>query len=279
MSKNLYRPTVSILGGDKRSIILSELLSNSGYDVLYADNNNLLKAALNRQVIVLPLPLTKDGVKLYCKNDILLNDIFDNLHPHSRLLCSGYSEELYSKIYKTGLKAYDYYNISRVQKANAYLTAEATVKILIENTPSALIENNILIIGNGRCSKALAELLSKIGCNVTVTSRKPKISLFSLINRIKLKNTAKLKDYIGNFDIIVNTAPSLVLDKHTLQRAKKSSVIVELASNCAGLDINAATALGINAVYAPSLPGKYSPESAAKVLYKSINKIIMEEFS
>ena len=39
MGKNFHKPTVSVIGGDKRNIILTELLTDYGYDAVYVDDN------------------------------------------------------------------------------------------------------------------------------------------------------------------------------------------------------------------------------------------------
>lgn len=282
MGRNFHKPTVSVIGGDKRSEILAELLTESGYDTIYAEDNDTIRSALNRRCIVLPLPVTRDGRTLNSQavNDtVLLVDIINNIHPHSRILCGGLSEALKTDIENTGARAVDYYNREQVLLDNAYLTAEGVLKLLIENTDTAVIDKKILIIGSGRCGKATALLLKKIGCDVTVASRKAGLVGFDLLNRIKIKNTADISQYIADFDVVINTAPVLVLDREVLSATRNDTLILELATAHAGVDANVATELGIKTVYAPALPGKYSPTSAAKILYNSIIQIISEEFA
>lgn len=276
MGKNFHKPTVSVIGGDKRNIILTELLTDYGYDAVYVDDNEKLISSLNRQVVILPLPITRDGVTLNCKNKIKLVDIICNFHPHTRVLCGGLNKDFTDKLDN---KFFDYYNVEQVLTDNAYLTAEATLKLIIENTDSAVVDTKILIIGSGKCGMALAKLLKKIDCNVNLTTRRPAYNVFAFLNNIEIKNTANLADYISEFDVIVNTAPSMVLDSETLSCVDKNALIIELATQCAGVDMDCAKQFGLNAVYAPALPGKYSPASAAKVLFKSINRIILEEFA
>ncbi len=279
MAKACYKPTVCVIGGDRRNIIISELFAHAGYDTVYVDDTECLKSALNRQIIILPLPISRNGTTLNCKNRIELVDIIDNLHPHSKVFYGGINEDFCNEALKIGVKVYDYYNNERVLNENAYLTAEGTLKIIIENTESAIIDEKFLIVGNGRCGKALAKLLQKLSCDVTVATRKQRLDIASALNYTKLKNTSLLSNYINDFDIIINTAPTLVLDKNCLSNVKNDALIIELASNAAGIDMSEANLHNLNVLYAPGLPGKYSPASAAKVLYQSITKIISEEFA
>ncbi len=279
MAKNFHKPSISVIGGDKRSEILTELLFNSGYDVIYANDNKNLNNALNRRCVILPLPVSRDGINLNSENEIKLVDIISYIHPHTRVLCGGLSDEFKAKIKSTGATAIDYYNVEQVLYDNAYLTAEGTLKLLIENTDTALIDKKILIIGSGRCGKALASILNKLDCNVTITTRKSTINTFSVMERIKTRKTQKISQFISDFDVIVNTAPALVLDREVLKIIDDNALIIELASQSSGVDMNAALELNKKAIYAPALPGKYSPHSAAKVLYNSITQIISEEFA
>ena len=285
MSRNFHKPPVSVIGGDNRSVILAELLQADGYDVVCSaigTDGEEFKKALNRRCVVLPLPVSRDGVSLNAPMNggaVMLVDIIQNIHPHTRVFCGGLSESLKSDIESTGAKAFDYYNTEYVLSRNAYLTAEGALKILLEATEKSLVSSKILIIGCGRCGKALAVLLRKIGCDVTLASRSKKNRAFAVLNRLKLKKTADIRRYIGEFDIVVNTAPALVLDAGTLSELNSDAFVLELASATSGVDIAAAKQLGLNAVYAPGLPGKYSPEEAARILCDSITQIISEEFA
>jgi len=84
--------------------------------------------------------------------------------------------------------------------------------------------------------------------------------------------------YLGEYDVIFNTVPALLLDGGRLENVRPDSVIIDLASNPGGIDFQAAKNLGRNVIWALSLPGKYAPVTAGKVLAKTI-KTIMDDVS
>ena len=88
--------------------------------------------------------------------------------------------------------------------------------------------------------------------------------------------TAALAGELGEFDLIFNTVPSLVLDGSRLRETKADCVILELASAPGGVDFDAARALGRRAIRAPGLPGKVAPRSAAAAIRDSVYHILEE---
>ena len=85
-----------------------------------------------------------------------------------------------------------------------------------------------------------------------------------------------LDGYIGEFDVIFNTAPALLLDRSRLEKIKPEAVIIDLSSNPGGVDFIAAKNLGKNVIWALSLPGKYAPATAGKILAKTIISIMKD---
>ena len=88
--------------------------------------------------------------------------------------------------------------------------------------------------------------------------------------------TNALAGALGDFDLIFNTVPALVLDASRLRETKEDCVILELASAPGGVDYDAARALGRRVVRAPGLPGRVAPRSAAAAIRDSVYHILEE---
>ena len=159
-------------------------------------------------------------------------------------------------------------------KQNACLTAEATLQLVMQNLNRTVKDTTVLVIGSGRCGKETAKLFKKMGAKVTLTSRKFKDKIKAALLGAKPEKTAKLSQIVSDYQVIINTVPHPVLTECVLQNIPKGTLVVELASSAAGVDLKAAETIGTNLIYAPSLPGKYKSFSAAEAISDTIIKII-----
>ena len=146
------------------------------------------------------------------------------------------------------------------KQKNAYPTAEGALCIALLNTDKVLRDCVCVITGNGFVSKALEELLLKIGVKTYVCARRNADYGFSDIPSL-------------NPDFIFNTVPAEVLCEDIL-KGVKDSVIIELASAPYGLDFELASKLGLKVIKAGGLPGKMFPETAGKILFETVSEVI-----
>lgn len=72
--------------------------------------------------------------------------------------------------------------------------------------------------------------------------------------------------------------PYCVFDSETLEKMPAGSVIFELASNNAGVDIHAAEICGIRVIPLPSLPGKTSPQTSGEIIASVIGDELVRYF-
>ena len=90
-------------------------------------------------------------------------------------------------------------------------------------------------------------------------------------------DTAKLSGALGGADIVINTAPALVLTASRLTELPAGALVLDLASKPGGTDFDAARSFGIKALTAPGLPGKWSPDTAAKAVRDAIYAVLEDE--
>ncbi len=120
MSKGTKSVTIAVVGGDKRSAYLAEILRRNGADVvafgLNADVESVdLSTALKCRVVVLPLPVTKDGTHIYApesESELKLVDIITGIDSRTLVLGGNLSAELIDAFKQKGIRARDYYKLS-----------------------------------------------------------------------------------------------------------------------------------------------------------------------
>lgn len=259
---------ITIIGGDNRLKILKDKLEKDGYLTdtlgLYEDDLGDLKTS---QIIVLPVPTTKDGKTIFTpltKRNIPLSFIEENTNREQLILCCNYNF--------SGKNSVDYGSLDSYALLNAIPTAEGAIKIAIENTDYTLWQSKVLVIGYGRVGKILANRLKALGANVTISARKPADFGLSEALGFDRINTAQLNTSPLKFDIIFNTVDIKVIDNNTLKNCK-NTLFIDLSS-LGGFDLKEAERLGIKAIKAPGLPGIIAPKTAAEILSNTITHII-----
>lgn len=263
---------ILMLGGDKRQVVAKKILTESGYKILYiAEKSEFKKINKNDfNVIILPVPSTKDGINIYStktNEPVILEDLFPLSGQH--LLITGNYAPPYEN-YIDICKRDDYAIL------NAVPTAEAAIGIAIKSREKTLWKSKTLIVGNGKIGKALTTRLISFGADITVAARKSNDFALLEANNIKFINTNNLKNYINDFDIIFNTVPFPVLKEDELKKCKKECLLIELSSYPFGIDADFAKKLGLNFIYAPALPGKCTPITAGEILAQSLKNIFNE---
>lgn len=140
----------------------------------------------------------------------------------------------------------------------------------MENSDITLHGSKCAVLGFGRCGKVLAHMLKGIGASTSVEARNLADLAYIESYGYKPIPLVELSNYIGEYDFIFNTIPSLILDQKKLKALKKDCIIIELASKPGGIDYDSAKNLGIKVVDGQSLPGKVAPETAAKIIFDTI---------
>lgn len=259
---------ITLIGGDRRLRIAEKELRDRGFLVnsigLYENDNADLSKS---DVVVLPVPSTKDGVTVFAplvNRKIYLEDIEKRIPSGARVLTCSYSFK--------NISGTDYLNLDSYSLLNAVPSAEGAIKLAIENTDFTLWKSKVLVAGAGRVGKVLADRLKGMGAEVTVSARKT--SDFSLLSALGYKyiHTKEINTPNLDFDIIFNTLDVNIISNENLKSCK-ARLLIDL-STLGGFDLSAATECGIKAMNAPGLPGKSAPETAGKILAQTIIELI-----
>ena len=278
----------TVMGGDMRIARLSILLAQDGHDVscfaLEKEDSPLspspsaADALADTDCVILPLPTEQDGFlnAPLSSGVFAIKDILEAIKPGT-LVCGGIiSPELYKTAKSQGLNLVDYYKREELVVKNAVSTAEGALGLIIRETPETIWQSKVLVIGFGRVGKLLANRLRGTGASVSVSARS--YGDFAWIESFGYGclDTRNLDGHLGEFDIIINTVPSLILDEHKLKQIRRDTLCIDLASKPGGIDFNAASNLGLSAIWALSLPGEVAPSSAGAIIRDTIYNIIAE---
>lgn len=179
--------------------------------------------------------------------------------------------------HKYNLKFLELKNDNMFTLINSIAASEAVLKYSIEILPIVLKSANILILGYGNSGKALVNDYLNFSNELLVAVRKEEVRRKLDKKNIKNINIKDLKDYIENYDLIINTIPSIIIDEELLHYISPSSYILDISSYPGGVDYYKAKEYGIHAYSLSSLPLKFAPKSSGTEYGKAIERGIKNE--
>ncbi len=284
------KKTISVIGGDLRTLTLAKLLSEDGYSVrIFGFDKDIdtkghtkaknLHEAVSHEVIILPIPASSDGVTInapYAEKPLLLEDFFAMIGSAKLVLAGHISPSIGAWFDREGIAYIDYYNREELMVKNAIPTAEGAIGIALSEMPVTLADSKALVVGYGRIGKILTKILVSMGADVTVSARRWGDLAWIECAGAKAVNTAKIAEEIEKYDVIFNTVPSLVLGDNELEKMNEDALIIDLASRPGGVDLKVAKDLKRRVIWALSLPGKTAPISAGRIIKDTVENILTE---
>ncbi len=288
---------IAVLGGDRRQLFLLRYLLERGYRVtswgLGEEGRNLfptytaptLEAALKEaHVLVLPFPVSVDGVRLRCPLEkeelsIRLSILLDGFQGE-QILGGRLPEAFVHSMIPRGITPVDYATAEPLLLKNAMLTAEGAISLAMEKLPVALDGSCVAVIGYGRIGSLLADRLRGLGAHVLVYARREaSLTLASLCHHTPVALRCEeayecLKHLPSSCRVVFNTVPECLFSREVLSAYPKECLFVDLASAPGGIDRTAADGLGIPWIWGTALPGRYAPESAGIALAQTVEHLL-----
>ena len=166
--------------------------------------------------------------------EIHLEDIFGIIGETQVIIGGRFDSAAENSALKKNLKLIDYYKREDLTVLNAIPTAEGAINIAMQELPTTLSNSKILVMGYGRIGKILAHKLYGLHTDVYVSARKHEDLAWIEAFGYKGVRYDVLDNYLGDFDVIFNTVPVLLLDENRLEKIKSDAVIIDLASNPGG---------------------------------------------
>ena len=301
-----YPHRFAVIGGDLRMTHLARRLTEEGCPVnLFgcgsdclpapdADTDlkicqSLSKATEGADILVLPLPASRDGETVHTPRDpacrVTLSEISDLMSRTPGLtlfggkLPQGFLDST-REIDHAAPRVTDYYDNEVLQLRNAYITAEAALMTAMELTDRTLRDTSVAVLGYGRIGKYLARLLRALGADVTVCARREE-TLFEAAAEGCHPLLITASDPMGGMallcrdhPILFNTVPARILPRDLLMGLQPDTLLIDLASAPFGVSDDhvreAAAQNGLRYLRAPSLPGSYAPRDAGRAIAECI---------
>ncbi len=287
---------IGIIGGDMRTYMLAKIMKNAGLNIKCLHPSSSDGFTLNEvcssldeifsvcEIIVLPLPVSRDKVSIYSSvsgESLNMSDAVPNAERYGKKTIFGglFPSEYAFALREAGHDVVDIYDDELLTYNNAIATAEAALMIAMENTEITVRGTDFAVLGYGRIASHFAFIASALGADVTVMARRDEalqdaldegFSAFKLESLDDNQYVEKLASTLDGSAVIVNTVPHNIIDRRVIEKMNNRPLYIELASYPYGIDARAARELNFKVIYAPSLPGRYSPMSAAEYIYESI---------
>lgn len=301
----MSKASIAVLGGDLRQHYLAKYMAGMGHEVTCFDvppipmqdgcpspgdcsfsiAPSLMEAVSDCDWILGPMPFSRDGERLYAvptepagimpeksaeimpeeSAEITLGELADVLRPGQTLVGGGIPERFSAACAGKQVTVIDLMEDEALIRANAALTAEGFLSMLIAQTPFSLTDRRFLILGFGRCGQEIAWLLSSFSAALTAYDHDPRrISLATL--------QGFLTDLSPDYDVIINTIPAQVLTEQQLVQLPAHCMLFDIASAPFGFDPKTARELGLALIRCPGIPGAMMPQTAGELIGKSISE-------
>ena len=288
-----------ILGGDRRQAVIARCLISLGHDVRIFGLSEMAhevsgaeivsqpeKAVAGCDVVLLPLPVTRDGITLNLLSQenncsLKLSEILSFTAKNSNAVILGglIPKKMEDESENIGVKVIDYYKSESLQQKNALPSAEGAIMIAMENTDKVIEGMPVLVTGYGRIAYILADKLKKLGANVSVAARRDEVLCEIAMKGYKVVRSSDykmLRSAVIENEVIFNTVPSVIFVPSILEGIAKKPLYIEIASSPGGIDMSSARDMGYRIISAPSLPGRYSPTSAGEYIFESVRDILFD---
>lgn len=276
-----------VVGGDLRNVELAKLLKKDGKIVYtYGMNVNssepLEKIVEDVEVVICPIPFSRDGLTVnstFIESKILIKDLLEKMK--GKILIAGNISENVKKLAKNyNIQVIDVMKSEKLAVLNTIATAEGTIELMIANTDTIIFDSNVLILGFGRVAKTLANRLKGLVKSITCASKEDEeltwieVYGYEKLDLIDFVKCQESKKCLENYNVIINTIPSMILDEEKLQYVKKDALLIDLASNSGGIDKEETKKQGLKLIHALGLPGKVAPKSSAIFIKDIIYEVV-----
>jgi len=278
---------ILIIGGDSRQLYMSDFFEENGFRTsIYGlpekkkkCSENLKHSIKSADIIVLPLPVTKDNKYLYSL--IPMKETLDDIAAATsdKIIFGGMiNRGTESKLKKNNNRVFDFFKREDITMLNAIPTAQGILKTMIDNIEYTIHSSKCAIFGFGRIARITAQVLKAIGADITICARKSGDIAAAKAYGYSGRYINGFEKEAHKFDILINTVPALIIKREILAKVKPDCLVIDVASAPFGTDFACAYELGVNVIQSSSLPGKVAPKTAGEIIGRGIINTLEEEF-
>ena len=199
------------------------------------------------------------------------------LPPGAYLVVAKASPAVREAAVQYGFRLLEYGNLPSFVEENGAITAEGAIQLALRHRLRTLRGSDVLVMGYGGIGKPLAALLKSFGASVSVAVRRAE-QLWVLKGEGYLPLLSQdLETQAGEYDVLFNTAPQLLLTRPVLEQLRPGTLVVDLSSKPGGVDWQAAKELEVKAIHALALPGQLTPVSGALAIRNAVYQLCEED--
>lgn len=283
---------ILFFGGDKRQLeIIKYLLDyNHEIDLLGYENIEINKCnkvqieniEINKyDVLIFPVSGVNNDFSVvtdFSKEKIYINpNIFKNVKNNACII-SGIKTKNLNKICELANKeTIALMEKENIKEKNSVPTVEGILADIINNTESTINSSRIFVLGYGHIGKLLSKMLKNLGAIVTIgvlTNDEAKEIILKNMYPICTKDKKAMSVTLANSEIIINTVPSLIIDKEYLNLISKDTYLLDISSYPYGIDFEAAKNLNLRYKLYTGIPAKVAPKTAGDILAREIDSIL-----
>ena len=206
---------------------------------------------------------------VFAPNIIVSARTLEDVEDGSYVFCGRVDNEATAIANSRNITLDVYSKDEKFQSINSRLTAEGTLKILLERSVKGLFDIKALVIGFGRTGAAVARILSDVGVKLDVASASSTRQAYAVAQRVVEPSNFNFAPY----DIIINTVPKPIIKDKDAMTLTEGTIYIDLASMPA-INLEYARYLGTDASIYPALPAKTAPYSAGKAIFDYILEVI-----
>lgn len=255
---------------DQRMEIIIQRLRSAGIQVQEGrcekDMEQIERMANKMDLVILPIQgVSDDGFIELKKRGYCMKDFFASLRKET-LIFTGVITPYIKKLPQTVISL-----LAReeVVAANAALTAEGILAMVIQNTPRSLPEYRYDVIGFGHCGRAIAGLFHQLGLEVRIVSAHAHPESAQLpYSFIRLQEW----QFQQPWPVVINTAPAEVISEVMVAGRQTQPLIIDIASRAVGVSERVYKRKDTHVIAAPPLPGIVAWQSAGEILADVILK-------
>lgn len=264
---------ILILGGDSRQKYLFRLLIENGNEVEHICSDFNKEQISEANIIILPIPVTKDNELIFCTDgefNLTIDDFLGYISPSASVFGGMFSLDFEEKLKEKNITYYDFGKDESFTRFNAHLTAQGVLRLLLENAERYLPSKKVLITGYGRISKALVSFLKGLSMDVYIAARSVSQRNEAELFGLKAIDICDIERSVYVFDYIINTVPFQIFSSDAVRNIKQGAVYFEVASRPFGAGEKDFEETGKKYILASQLPGRFYPEQSAGAILKSL---------
>lgn len=288
MEKGLPGMNVAVLGGDRREVEAAKFLAAWGAEVRVcglpksqfeesegaACNPHWMsdpkEAVDGADLVVCPVRGVNESGCLYCmpgETAIKFDeDLMNAFKVGATIVIGKANDRIRHEARRRGLKLHEIQERDDFAIFNSIPTAEGAIQVAMQELPITIDGSSSFVLGYGRTGQTMANRLKALGARTSVVARREAVLARIEVDGHRAIPVNRMREFIGEADIVFNTIPALVLDRKTLRKVRPEALIIDVASEPGGVDFKAAEEMGIRALLLPGLPGKVAPRSAGLIV-------------